>query len=622
MVLAPLLLLLAADSVAALPQPLASLPAPPVLTAESTRLPDAPPTPSRSAQPWLGQIRSVAQRASTGTAVVINGQRQQARWESRQSPAGSSELWLPLEVLQGQLGVSSRTIDGGTLDLEWYGRPLVVPAVDQRSLDDEVAVNVLPLLNAVGVQTRVVGDALHLELPPAALLGLRSSTPDGTRRVVLDLNAPALVRQEGSRLFVALEGSPDQLRQLAALGLQPRARRGGVELGVSAGTRLSKLFTLGTPHRLVVDLAGDGAAASSSGAPAAKPAPIDPRLQALLGRDLRWDRQTRTVAGRNLRINSVVMDPAASSLQLRTLTRSDGMQGLSSLSDLARQQDALVAINGGYFNRVRRLPLGALKEGGRWLSGPILNRGVMAWSGQQLPQFGRLQLQEWVIDANGRRTPLTVLNSGYVQRGLSRYTADWGAAYQALSGSESGALIQNGVVTQLFDGTALARSIPLPEGSSLLVARAGAPLPWSPGERLQIDSRPSSTLGQAGSVMGGGPLLLQNGRVVLNGTAEGFGDAFLRQGAPRTVVGSDGRRLWLVTLEGVDQAGPTLSETAWVLQQMGLRDALNLDGGSSTGLVMGGQHTVKGRGVAGSVHNGLGLVPGGRPMARIETAAP
>jgi hypothetical protein len=41
---------------------------------------------------------------------------------------------------------------------------------------------------------------------------------------------------------------------------------------------------------------------------------------------------------------------------------------------------------------------------------------------------------------------------------------------------------------------------------------------------------------------------------------------------------------------------------------MGLRDALNLDGGSSTGLVMGGSHTVKGRGVAGSVHNGLGLV--------------
>jgi hypothetical protein len=116
-------------------------------------------------------------------------------------------------------------------------------------------------------------------------------------------------------------------------------------------------------------------------------------------------------------------------------------------------------------------------------------------------------------------------------------------------------------------------------------------------------------LGNATFVMGGGPLLLQSGRIVLNGSAEGFGAAFLRQGAPRTVVGSDGTLLWLVTLEGTGgDAGPTLSETAWLLQQLGLVEALNLDGGSSTGLVMGGSHRVKGRGVAGSVHNGLGLV--------------
>jgi exopolysaccharide biosynthesis protein len=58
----------------------------------------------------------------------------------------------------------------------------------------------------------------------------------------------------------------------------------------------------------------------------------------------------------------------------------------------------------------------------------------------------------------------------------------------------------------------------------------------------------------------------------------------------------------------VEDEGPTLAETAVLLQRLGLRDALNLDGGSSTGLVMGGNHTVKGRGVASVVHNGLGLV--------------
>ncbi|MFM7676941.1 MAG: phosphodiester glycosidase family protein [Synechococcus sp.] len=621
MVLAPLLLLLGADTAAALPGPLGASGGLPALerSLRSGAIASLPPPPLPAAgAERLSQVRRSEAGAADqqGSTLVINGQRQQARWQWRRGAGGSTELWLPLEVLQGQLGVSSRSLVDGSLDLEWYGQPLVVPAAAQRSLEDEVAVNVAPLLAAVGVQSRIEGEQLHLELPPTGLVGLRTSQPPGARRVVLDLAGPALVRRSERGLWMSLNGSADQLRQLGQLGLRSQSRAGGLELSPGPGQQFTKVFTLGGPHRLVVDLAVAGSGADGPGE--AAPPPIDPRLQALLGREVRWDRQVRAVGSRSLRINSVVVDPGSSSLQLRTLTREEGMQGLSSLADLARRQDALVAINGGYFNRVRRLPLGAVREGGRWLSGPILNRGVVAWSGQSLPAFGRLQLQEWVIDDAGGRWPLTVLNSGYVQRGLSRYTADWGPAYQALSGGESALLLQDGVVQQSFDTASLGRGVPLPPGATLLVARGGATLPWGPGQRLRIDSRPSSSLGQASSVMGGGPLLLQDGRVVLNGAAEGFGDAFLRQGAPRTVIGSDGRRLWLVTLEGVNQAGPTLAETAWVLQQMGLRDALNLDGGSSTGLVMGGRHTVKGRGVAGSVHNGLGLVPGGRPMARLD----
>ena len=52
-----------------------------------------------------------------------------------------------------------------------------------------------------------------------------------------------------------------------------------------------------------------------------------------------------------------MMDPRTSPLQLRTLSRQRRHAGLSSLSAGPRQ-DALVAINGGYFNRVRRLPSG------------------------------------------------------------------------------------------------------------------------------------------------------------------------------------------------------------------------------------------------------------------------
>jgi len=233
----------------------------------------------------------------------------------------------------------------------------------------------------------------------------------------------------------------------------------------------------------------------------------------------------------------------------------------------------------------------------------------VGWEPGQLPSFGRLSLQESVVDSRGQRWTLAGLNSAYAQRGIARYTAAWGRVYQPLTGQEMAVLLRAGVVVERIEPGGLAGGLPLRPGDELLVARGGVQLPWLPGERLQLLSQPSHPLGHSLHVIGGGPLLLQGGQVVLNGGAEGFSVGFLGQQAPRTVIASDGRQLWLVTLQGRTGAGPTLLETAQLLQQLGARDALNLDGGSSTGLVLGDVHTVMGRGVAAAVHNGLGLVP-------------
>ncbi len=570
--------------------------APSLLAATALAAPRTPPPvrpqSSRPAAPAAMETRE-------GGTLLVNGRAQQARWRWIGSVSTPSQLWLPLEVLQNQLGVSSRSLSDGSLDLEWYGRPLKVSPGQQQALDDEVAIDALPLLLAVGVRLGADGERLTLDLPVTTLVGVRSSTQVGSRRVVLDLSGPALVETAAGELLLGIRGDGERLRELQGLGLAARGDSRGIALR-TAGAAPSRVFTLGEPSRVVIDLPGGAPAA----APAA-PASIDPRLQALLGRGVRWDRLGRD----GMRINAVRVEPANGPLQLVPLVRPGGMTGLGTLTQLAQQNQALVAINGGYFNRVRRLPLGALKRDGRWLSGPILNRGVAAWNGRELPRFGRLSLEEWVAGSDGRRLPLVVVNSGFVQRGISRYTADWGPAYQALSGNETALLLRNDTVVQQFSAVELERGVPLRQGDTLLVGRGGAVLPWGRGERLSLSSRPSSPLGEAQQVIGGGPLLLEGGRNVLNGSAEGFAASFMTQGAPRTVLASDGREVWLITLEGEGSPGPTLAQTAQVLQQMGLRDALNLDGGSSTGLVMGGSLQVKGRGVVGSVHNGVGLVP-------------
>ena len=558
-------------------------------------MPITPPPP-----PPLVPIGAAAATERQGSSIRINGRLQSARWLWVGGLGNTpQQLWIPLEVLENQLGVTSRSRSDGALDLEWFGQELKVPASAQRSLEDEVAVEVSSLFGRIGVGLRQEGSLLSLELARPQLLQVRSSNPGPVKRIVLDLGGPATIGRDDAGLVVDLLSRSDQQALLGSLGLQAQQDSTGLRLKPSAA-KLTRVFSLGEPNRVVIEWPDQGAASRPD-----SPAPIDPRLQALLGKELQWDRLVR----QGVRINAIRVDPLNASLQLRPLARPGAMEGLSSLVQLANQQQAWVAINGGYFNRVKRLPLGALKQDGRWLSGPILNRGVAAWDERTMPRFGRLQLSEWVVGPGALRLPVAVVNSGYVQRGISRYTADWGPNYRALSGSETGQLIQGGLVRQQFGPSELDAGVPLRGDDLLLVGRGGSELPWGLGDRLQIESRPSSNLGLATHVIGGGPLLLQAGRIVLNGAAENFSSAFLNQGAPRTVLARDDRQIWLITLEGIQDSGPSLGETAALLQQLGLQDALNLDGGSSTGLVLGGSLQVKGRGVAGSVHNGVGLVP-------------
>ena len=562
-------------------------------------MPITPPPPPPPPPP-LVPIGAAAATERQGSSIRINGRLQSARWLWVGGLGNTpQQLWIPLEVLENQLGVTSRSRSDGALELEWFGQELKVPASAQRSLEDEVAVEVSSLFGRIGVGLRQEGSLLSLELARPQLLQVRSSNPGPVKRIVLDLGGPATIGRDDAGLVVDLLSRSDQQALLGSLGLQAQQDSAGLRLKPSAA-KLTRVFSLGEPNRVVIEWPDQGAASRPD-----SPAPIDPRLQALLGKELHWDRLVR----QGVRINAIRIDPLNASLQLRPLARPGAMEGLSSLVQLANQQQAWVAINGGYFNRVKRLPLGALKQDGRWLSGPILNRGVAAWDERTMPRFGRLQLSEWVVGPGALRLPVAVVNSGYVQRGISRYTADWGPNYRALSGSETGLLIQGGLVRQQFGPSELDAGVPLRGDDLLLVGRGGSELPWGLGDRLQIESRPSSNLGLATHVIGGGPLLLQAGRIVLNGAAENFSSAFLNQGAPRTVLARDDRQIWLITLEGIQDSGPSLGETAALLQQLGLQDALNLDGGSSTGLVLGGSLQVKGRGVAGSVHNGVGLVP-------------
>jgi exopolysaccharide biosynthesis protein len=97
--------------------------------------------------------------------------------------------------------------------------------------------------------------------------------------------------------------------------------------------------------------------------------------------------------------------------------------------------------------------------------------------------------------------------------------------------------------------------------------------------------------------------------VVVDAIAEQFSPPFAIQEADRSGIGqtADGTVMLAVTHNRIGGAGPTLGEWAQIMQRLGAVNALNLDGGSSTTLYLGGQLLDRHPSTAVRVQNGIGI---------------
>ena len=120
-------------------------------------------------------------------------------------------------------------------------------------------------------------------------------------------------------------------------------------------------------------------------------------------------------------------------------------------------------------------------------------------------------------------------------------------------------------------------------------------------------------------VIGGRPMLVRAGQAVTSfDCADSGAIACLR--APRTAIGlsDDNRRLWLVVVDGwqAGSTGMTAAELAGFLRDRGVRDAIALDGGGASAMVIanqGGLVSSPSDGVQRPVANHLGIVFGAQP---------
>ncbi|HYB30190.1 MAG TPA: phosphodiester glycosidase family protein [Solirubrobacteraceae bacterium] len=265
------------------------------------------------------------------------------------------------------------------------------------------------------------------------------------------------------------------------------------------------------------------------------------------------------------------------------------------VSAMASAAGAFAAINGDFFNIGESgAPVGPVVDGARLLKAPQPGRGLAAGVGTDgLGRISNVSLQGFVTLPGGRRalSDLNDANPGYppmlAPDGVGLFTPAWGSYPRA--GAVRGlrpvaeALIHDGRVVRVSDH---AGGGPVPAGSYVLLgAGAGA----RALARLRIGQAVSVTYGQRTTAPVpfqfaiGGKYWLVRGGVVQGGLPTSGG-------ASRTAVGfaDRGRTMYLVATEGSRAGVPGLDlpDLATFVRGLGVSDAVNLDDGGSTTIVV------------------------------------
>jgi len=533
--------------------------------------------------------------ASRGSQVAIAGKTYPLAWRQWEA-GGETHVGIGDTALLQRLGVELlNTSDWRQQPVRWFApAPETLPT--QRA-DARRYVAIESLVERAGGDLDLAGDTLELDINAPRLREIRL---DGTERFVVELERPTFWHVEQGRdtatIDLAAIASEELLARVAAdeTGLLTASGEGDrTQLTVRLPERATfKIATLPNPPRIEFDLRPDSLPARE--------------IQWTPG--IWWRQQYVTLGEARFAVTWLEIDQLATDLAPRPFWSDPAqMTGIAPLQRFAQDAGAVAAINAGFFNRNTQLPLGAIRRDGIWYSGPILNRGAIAWNAAGELQFGRLRHFETLI-AGDRRQSIPFLNSGYVQTGLARYTAAWGPTYTPLTDGEQIATVRRDRVTrQVAGGPAGQTPQPIPPDGYLLVARGGAALPASSFQLEPLTDPPAfAALPHA---IGAGPLLVADGRVVLDAAAEQFSPAFQQQRASRSAIGKRAGGTLILAAFGdrVGGKGPSLSETAQLMQLLGAADALNLDGGSSASLYLGGQLVNRPPATAARVHNGIGI---------------
>lgn len=284
-------------------------------------------------------------------------------------------------------------------------------------------------------------------------------------------------------------------------------------------------------------------------------------------------------------------------VRVRTALGGAEVGDTSWLADIAKHENAIAAINGGYFEAyAKHVPRKNLDQT-TVIDGSMVFKGDVG-SVLYFDRDNRATIERIPLRINGLLDEGTKEASSWYAYWFNRlpgpraptitiFTPAWGPS----TGLHGGPQVQvtDGIVTQITD-----RSTRIPINGYVIYFRGEYDVAsrFALGRRVSYSisaedgSKPD--IANAWEAIGGGPQLLVEGIEFANPAAEGFKDPKIFRPGKRAMIGisQDQSELIFAVASG------SLDQCAHIMKKLGAYDAMNLDGGASTGLWANGKYLV------------------------------
>ena len=289
--------------------------------------------------------------------------------------------------------------------------------------------------------------------------------------------------------------------------------------------------------------------------------------------------------GKPVRINIIEVSRGVNdSLEVEPAIASETLAARSKISNIAKRENAIVAINGGYFKPQTGVPLGTLMINKKVYTGPIYDRVAMGIS-ENGYDMARVELRANLVTNAGELKIDNVNQPRMLSTHVIAFTPDWGEVSPPSPKYGMQIVVKDGKLIR----TSQAQNT-IPKNGFVIVGPESKLKDFTGAKDYKLDIKINPEWKDVNHIISGGPYLVKNGEVFVDMTEQKLSAIGGRN--PRTAIGyTKDNNLIMITADGREgeSIGLTLTELAKLMKQLGCINAMNLDGGGSTVMFIKGQ---------------------------------